>query len=235
MTNAPVAKDEIKKKANELRKTLAKLDQMTGQAFVVAKRADVAQFCDVSLTAIDKWLVMGMPGGRGHYDLHKIIVWLRTEGPWRPLGGNRGTAEDLDDEGPESEWSEEYRKWKAHSAKVSYQKDVGRLISVDEGSHIFHDIIFPEIREFAERVIKAHGNGTADDWSETCERIDAAITAEFDRLEREQQDANGDGDEESPDSRTPDSSDGSQVLDGDDSPPAAEPSVEAERVGGEED
>ena len=123
----------------------------------------------------------------------------------------------------------------ARIAELEYQERTGQLISVTRATHVWGDVVMPEVRQFAERVIRAHGNGTAEDWSETCERIDAAITAEFDRLEREQQDANGDGDEESPDSRTPDGSDGSQVLDGDDTPLAAEPAAEAERVGGEED
>jgi len=34
---------------------------------------------------------------------------------------------------------------------------------------------FAPVREFAERQIRAHGNGTADDWRETIERFTRAI------------------------------------------------------------
>lgn len=172
-------KDALKTKANSLRKTLAAIDKMTGAAQTVVNRQEVATFFGVSIMTVDTWLPKGMPGKRGNYDLHKIVIWLRTEGPWRPLGGNRGTVSDELIEGPESEWTEEYRKWKARIAELDYQERVGQLISVDRSTHVWADVVMPEVRGFAERVIKAHGNGTADDWAETCARIDTAIEREF--------------------------------------------------------
>jgi hypothetical protein len=177
MTTPPDQKAAIKKKADDIRKTLAKLDKITGQAFTVTRRADVAKFCGVSVQAVDKWIGAGMPGKRNDYDLQKIVIWLRSEGPWRP--GTRGTTDDLLTEAPESQWSEEYRKWKARIAELEYQERTGQLISVTRATHVWGDVVMPEVRQFAERVIRAHGNGTAEDWRETCERIDGAIEREF--------------------------------------------------------
>jgi len=131
------------------------------------------------------------------------------------LGGNRGTAEDLVVEAPESEWGEEYRKWKARIAELDYQERAGELVSVARATHVWADVVMPEVRQFAERVIKTHGNGTAEDWQETCERIDGAIEREF-----------SDGDNTSR----------QEILDADGGPeiPAATP-ADLDGVGGEED
>ena len=168
------SKEALKKKANQLRKTLAEVDKLTGQTFILTKRSEVAEFFGYSLASVDKWLASGMPGTRGKYDIKQMVRWLRTEGPWRPLGGNRGTAEDLMDEGPESEWSEEYRKWKARLAEVDYHKRVGALMSVELFRRVMVDA-FADVRQFAERQILAHGNGTAEDWAETIERFERKI------------------------------------------------------------
>lgn len=213
MTGKPDPKSAIKRKANDLRKTLAQLDKLTGQSFTVSRRADVAAFFGQSIQAVDKWIGAGMPGSRNAYDLHKIVVWLRTEGPWRPRGGG-GTVEDLLTEGPESEWSEEYRKWKARIAEVDYQERVETLMSVDRAAHIWIDVVMPEVRGFAERVIQAHGNGTAIDWAETRDRIEEAIERELGKR---------------------DGSDRKEILAaGDGDPGAATPAV-VEQVGGSED
>ena len=175
MAKQPDPKSEIKRKANAMRKALAQIDKLTGQSFTVARRADVAKFFDCSVQAVDKWLAAGCPGNRNAYDLHAIVVWLRSVGPWRPAGGKGGVVEDLVKESPESEWSEEYRKWKARIAEVEYQERVGQLISVEQSQRLWADTVMPLVRGFAERVIKAHGNGTAQDWDDTCKQIDEAI------------------------------------------------------------
>lgn len=213
MTKQADPKAAIKKKANDLRKTLVQLDKLTGTNFIVTRRADVAAFFGQSIQAVDKWIGAGMPGSRNNYDLHKIVVWLRTEGPWRPRGGG-GTVEDLMNEGPESEWSEEYRKWKARIAEVDYNERVETLMSVDRAAHIWIDTVMPEVRGFAERVIQAHGNGTAIDWAETRERIEGAIERELGKR---------------------DSSDGKEVLAAGDGDPGAAVAAEPEQVGGSED
>jgi len=186
-------KDALKTKANSLRKTLAAIDKMTGEAHTVVNRQEVATFFGVSIMTVDTWIPKGMPGKRGSYDLHKIVLWLRSEGPWRPLGGNRGTVSDELIEGPESEWTEEYRKWKARIAELDYQERVGQLVSVERATHVWGDVVMPEVRGFAERVIKAHGNGTADDWGETCGRIHKAIEREFTADGGGNNDKNGSG------------------------------------------
>jgi phage terminase Nu1 subunit (DNA packaging protein) len=215
MVTQPDPKSEIKRKANAMRKTLAQLDKLTGQNFVVARRADAAKFFGVSVQALDKWIQAGMPGTRNAYDLHKIVLWLRTEGPWRQrVGCTGGTVEDLDVESPESEWSEEYRKWKARIAELDYQERAGELVSVARATHVWVDVVMPEVRQFAERVIRAHGNGTADDWRETCERIDGAIEREF---------SNGDNQERP------------AILAADENSPVPGPAVESSGVDGSQD
>lgn len=179
MTAQPDAKQAIKRKANDLRKTLAQLDKLTGQSFTVTRLADVAKFFDVSAQAVDKWRAAGMPGVRNNYDLHAIVVWLRSVGPWRPDSCRKGETEDLSIEGPESEWSEEYRKWKARIAEVEYQERIDALMSVDRSQRLWADTVMPLVRGFAERVIAAHGNGTAQDWEDVVRQIDEAIDREL--------------------------------------------------------
>lgn len=216
MTKQPAAPtDGLKRAAEKMRKTVAQIDKLTGKNFTVGRRADVAQFCGTTVQAVDKWLSMGMPGARNAYDLHKIIVWLRTEGPWRQRGGVKGgTVEDIMIEAPESEWSEEYRKWKARLAEVDYQERMEGLMSVDRSARIWIDVVMPEVRGFAERVIQAHGNGTQADWTETRERIEGAIERELGKR---------------------DSSNGKEVLEAGDGKPGAATPAEPNEVGGSED
>ena len=172
-------KEAIKKKANDLRKTLAQLDKLTGQAFAVTTRDEVRKFFGVSIAAVDKWARQGMPGNKGHYDLQKIVVWLRTEGPWRPRGGG-GTVEDELIEGPQSEWTEEYRKWKAKIAKLDHDEREESLMPVDQWLRVSGHVV-GVYRALGERLALRFGDTVAAAFIAAAGRVEEIIDREFPR------------------------------------------------------
>lgn len=66
--------------------------------WIVKTQSQIAAFFDVSLQCVGLWRSAGMPGSPKNYDLSKILIWLRTSGPWKEKISRR-IFDDADSDG----------------------------------------------------------------------------------------------------------------------------------------
>jgi phage terminase Nu1 subunit (DNA packaging protein) len=115
--------------------------QKQAKQHVVARQADVAAFCGVSIDAVKNWAKQGMPGKAPSYDLAEIVQWLRRDGPWKPHGREQA-LDALGDEilleggAGNSPALEKLRAAKAALAELDLQQRRGQLLSVERSKEI---------------------------------------------------------------------------------------------------
>lgn len=152
---------------------------------IVANQAEVGEFFRVSLDTVASWRKKGMPGASGRYDLAEILVWLRSDGPWRPRGGGDLTGGPLDElivAAGDSPNLERYRLAKAQLAELELERQKGSLLpreKVRSGLGRFAAIL----RQLGERLGKRHGPevfGSVNDALDDCQRV---IDDEFGRCD----------------------------------------------------
>lgn len=151
--------------------------------WTAANQADVGEFFGVSLDTVASWRKKGMPGTSGRYDLAAILVWLRSDGPWRSRGGSDLTGGPLDElivAAGDSPNLERYRLARAQLAELELERQKGSLLpreKVRSGLGRFAAIL----RQLGERLGKRHGPdvfGSVNDALDDCQRV---IDDEFGR------------------------------------------------------
>ena len=144
--------------------------------WTAANQAEVGEFFGVSMDTIAAWRKKGMPGVSGRYDLREILVWVRSEGPWRQRGGvdiGTGPLDDLIVEAGDSPNLERCRLAKAQLLELELETKRSSLLpreKVRSGLGRFAAIL----RQLGERLGKRYGPeviGSVNDALDDCQRV----------------------------------------------------------------
>lgn len=132
---------------------------MADKKWIAENQVELAELCDVSLATIAHWARTGMPGKQGHYDLRKIIPWLRTDGPCVHKRRESADDDELMAE-VDSPGLERYRQAKAAIAELDYAERQKELMARDKVKSLFARWA-AVLRRMGEKISKRFGNEAA--------------------------------------------------------------------------
>jgi phage terminase Nu1 subunit (DNA packaging protein) len=107
------------------------------QTWIVGSQSQVATFFGVATQTVHVWRAHGMPGKPRCYDLSEILVWLRSNGPWREkLARTLGDDDAFDDADSKS------RKLQAEAdlLEMRVERVADQLIPRDIIQHNLHQV-----------------------------------------------------------------------------------------------
>lgn len=153
---------------------------------IIKTQGELARALGVSARTIRDWGGEGMPRrADGTYGLRACEAWLEERGDRRKTPKTLG---ETDDEGVESEWLEEGRKWKAKQEKLKYlhrSKELVESATVRDWLHRFAGLL----RGFGDRLSREK--------PELQDDLNRLLDQAADMLEEQiANDGPGDGDEE---------------------------------------
>lgn len=106
------------------------------------------------------------------YPLADLVQWRRD----KDRSEARGDFE-MEDGGGKDEWDIEYRKWKAKTARVEYEREIGKLVLRDR---VRQDIVrcVNALRHELDAIGKSHGPDVKNDLADAMERFRDQLDAE---------------------------------------------------------
>jgi hypothetical protein len=171
------------------------LTEAQKKRFRLTNIAQVAAFCGVTGQAVKGWIEAGMPRieknaksnrDKFEYQMDEIIVWLRTEGPWRRKQVLSAEDEMMLGADPNSPALERWRHFKALDAELNYKERCNTLVSVERIRTILLRWA-SHIRRKVEQLSARHGRELAEAMNETLEECRGLIDHELrDTADRKQ-------------------------------------------------
>ena len=156
--------------------------------------AQVAAFCGVTGQAVKTWIEAGMPRQETNakrtcdkfiYQMDEVIIWLRTEGPWRRKQVLSAEDEMMLGADPNSPALERWRHFKALDAELNYKERCGTLVSVDQIRMVLLRWA-SHIRRKVEQLGARYGRELAESMNEALEECRGLIDHELrDTADRE--------------------------------------------------
>lgn len=119
---------------------------------VVKTRLELAKALGKSERMVGMYFGEGMPGTPGHYIVEDSTAWLAARENRKHTP--RPDPDDMETDGVDSEWLEEYRKWRAKQEELKYAQKRGELIEL-ESVRDFLQQLAGRFRSFGERLEKA--------------------------------------------------------------------------------
>jgi hypothetical protein len=156
--------------------------------------AQVAAFCGVTGQAVKTWIEAGMPRQETNakrtcdkfvYQMDEVIIWLRTEGPWRRKQVLSAEDEMMLGADPNSPALERWRHFKALDAELNYKERCGTLVSVERIRMVLLRWA-SHVRRKVEQLGTRYGRELAESMNETLEECRGLIDHELrDTADRE--------------------------------------------------
>lgn len=172
------------------------LTELQKKKFRLTNITQVASFCGVTSQAVKLWIEAGMPRhetqakhtrDKFQYQMDEIVIWLRSEGPWRRKQSQPLSVEDemMLGADPNSPALERWRHFKALDAELSYKERCGTLVSVERIRTVLLRWA-SHIRRKVEQMGSRYGREFTEDMNETLEECRGLIDHELrDTADRE--------------------------------------------------
>lgn len=155
--------------------------QSSRKRWQAQNQTEVAEFFGVSVDTVHLWRKKGMPGSSGRYDLHDVLAWLRSDGPWRPKIIEPSQSAGLDDlivASGDSPNLERYRLAKAQLAELELEGKRRAVVPRDMARAALGRVA-SLWRRYGERLGKRHGPEELASFNETLGEAQQVIDDEF--------------------------------------------------------
>ncbi len=130
---------------------------------------EVAEFLGVTPDVVKTWRAKGMPGKPRAYDLQAIVIWLRSDGPWRRGAAATPEADDAQEQAKLSE-----REAKARLAWLQVGQREGKLLD----RNLVHELftrVGGMLRQAGEVLQRHYGSEALAIQNEALEEVGMAV------------------------------------------------------------